>query len=116
MDSLIASVTLKALDGLSARASVAAENIANANTPGYQARRVSFEEALAAAAQHGAGSVKTIKPSIAVDLARQSLGADGSRIDLDLADSAGAAGRYSALVDILGRQLQLTELVLTETR
>ena len=39
-----------------------------------------------------------------------------ARIDLDLADSAGTAGRYGALIDILNRQLQLNELVLTEIR
>ena len=116
MDTLVAAITLKALDGLSARAGVAAENIANANTPGYRARSVTFEQALAAAAQRGAGAVDAMKPSIAVDLARESLGAEGSRVDLDLADSASASGRYGALVEILDRQLQLTDLVLTGIR
>jgi flagellar basal-body rod protein FlgB len=38
-----------ALDGLSLRAKVRADNIANAETPGYRARRVDFESALRAA-------------------------------------------------------------------
>ena len=113
MDYLIAAITLKALDGLSTRASVAAENIANANTPGYLARHVTFEQALAVAAQRGAGAVEALKPSIGADLTRQSLGAEGSRLDLDLADSAAATGRYGALVDVLNRQLQLGEIALS---
>jgi flagellar basal-body rod protein FlgB len=116
MDSLAAAITLKALDGLSARASVAAENIANANTPGYRPRRVTFEQALAAAAQHGAAQVRNVTPMIGADATRASLGGTGARVDLDLADSTATAGRYGALVDILDRQLQLTDLVLTETR
>ncbi len=116
MNPLVAAITLKALDGLSTRASVSAENIANANTAGYQARRVTFEQALAEAAQKGLSGVAAVKPSIGVDPTRATLGAEGSRLDLDLADSAGTAGRYGALIEILNRQLQLNDLVLTEIR
>lgn len=116
MDPLSAAVTLKALDGLSARASVAAENIANANTSGYRPRHVTFEQALAAAAQHGAAEVQSVVPLIRADKSRASLGAPGPRVDLDLADSAATASRYGALVEVLNRQLQLTDLVLTEGR
>lgn len=38
-----------ALSGLATRAEVRAANVANAETPGYQARSVDFESALAAA-------------------------------------------------------------------
>lgn len=55
------SVTFKALnsalDGLAARQRAVANNIANVNTPGYRAQRVSFEDALAASVAHGNGSV-----------------------------------------------------------
>jgi flagellar basal-body rod protein FlgB len=37
------------LDGLAARQRITAQNLANAETPGYLAQRVSFEESLAAA-------------------------------------------------------------------
>jgi len=47
---------LKALDGLTARAELTASNIANANTPSYRARHLSFEKSLAAAAHEGAGA------------------------------------------------------------
>ena len=49
---MLASVTsaalASALDGLAARQRAIANNIANVNTPGYTAERVSFEDALAA--------------------------------------------------------------------
>jgi len=42
-----------ALDGLARRASSRANNMANMNTPGFQARGVSFEAALSSALQGG---------------------------------------------------------------
>lgn len=41
------------LDGLAARQRIIAENIANVDTPGYLAGRVSFEESLAGALVRG---------------------------------------------------------------
>lgn len=43
----------RAMDGVMTRQRVAAQNIANVMTPGYQAARVSFEENLAAALASG---------------------------------------------------------------
>lgn len=43
-----------ALDGLAARGDVRAANVANVNTPGYQARTVDFEDALRDALARGA--------------------------------------------------------------
>lgn len=42
-----------ALDGLAARGDVRAGNVANVNTPGYQARTVAFEDALRSALERG---------------------------------------------------------------
>jgi flagellar basal-body rod protein FlgB len=47
-----------ALDGLALRQDAIANNIANVNTPGYQAKRVSFEDALAASVKAGDGHVE----------------------------------------------------------
>lgn len=44
-----------AMDGLSARQRIIAENLANVDTPGYLAGRVSFEESLRDALLEGAG-------------------------------------------------------------
>ena len=42
-----------ALDGLAVRQRAIANNIANVNTPGYHAKRVQFEDALAQSVQPG---------------------------------------------------------------
>lgn len=46
-----------ALDGLALRQRAIAENVANVQTPGYQAQRVAFEDALASAVEDGKGAV-----------------------------------------------------------
>jgi flagellar basal-body rod protein FlgB len=55
------SITLTALtsamDGLAARQRAIANNIANVNTVGYLAQRVSFEDELAASVNQGSGVV-----------------------------------------------------------
>ncbi len=55
-------VTLNALtsamDGLAARQRAIANNIANVNTAGYLAQRVTFEDALAASVAQGNGNVR----------------------------------------------------------
>lgn len=46
-------VVIGALDGLSLRSDVRADNIANAETPNFRARHVDFESRLAEAMRHG---------------------------------------------------------------
>ncbi|HMO11905.1 MAG TPA: flagellar basal body protein [Actinotalea sp.] len=48
-----------ALDGLALRQRVIADNVANIQTPGFLAGRVSFEESLAAAVRNGSGVAQT---------------------------------------------------------
>ncbi len=67
-----------ALDGLSMRQRVIADNIANVQTPGYHAKRVSFEDSLAAAVRSGSGAVK---PSVASSL--EPTREDGNNVNLD---------------------------------
>jgi flagellar basal-body rod protein FlgB len=50
---LTMATTQFALDGLTQRAQATANNVANVNTPGYQATSVSFESALASALTRG---------------------------------------------------------------
>lgn len=67
-----------ALDGLAARQRAIANNIANVNTEGYLAQRVSFEEALAASVAQGSG--------IATPTTRESLDptkTNGNNVNLD---------------------------------
>ena len=48
LDSVTSAALTSALNGLSLRQQPIADNIANVNTPGYHAKRVQFEDALAA--------------------------------------------------------------------
>ncbi len=54
-DSVAFQAVVTALDGLSTRQRVIADNIANIAVPGFTAQRVSFEDALAASYAHGSG-------------------------------------------------------------
>jgi len=64
-DSVIMAALTSALDGLSLRQRAIADNIANVNTPGYHAKRVQFEAALARSVQDGDGrTVATTRTSL----------------------------------------------------
>lgn len=67
-----------ALNALSLRQRAIANNIANVNTPGYQARRVDFESALAASISQGSGeAVASTNRSL------EPTRLDGSNVNLD---------------------------------
>ena len=57
-DSVTSAALGSALDGLALRQRTIASNIANVNTPGYHAKRVLFEEALADSVRAGDGVVE----------------------------------------------------------
>lgn len=67
-----------ALDALSLRQRVVANNIANVQTPGYQAKRVEFEDALTAAVRRGSGQV-TAGTKTSFEPTRE----DGNNVNLD---------------------------------
>lgn len=100
MDRISTELIGKALDGLAMRQLHTAQNIANANSPGYRPVRVSFEEALRAAAS-GSGPVSAVVPEISAQ------SGDGMRLDMELATAAQTAMRYGGLIDILSRQMAL---------
>jgi flagellar basal-body rod protein FlgB len=110
VDSFAADVIMKAMSGLSERMAVTADNIANVSTPNYRPLRVSFEAALAEAARRGAEAVRSMKPIIS--RATSDAGEDGLRVDLELARASQTAGRYSALAELLDRQLQIEGLAI----
>jgi len=67
-----------ALDALALRQRTIANNIANVNTPNYHAKRVSFEDALAASVQAGDGHVEaTIARSL------EPTDVNGNNVNLD---------------------------------
>jgi flagellar basal-body rod protein FlgB len=67
-----------ALNGLSLRQRVIADNIANIQTPGFRAGRVEFENALASAVGDGSGDVTA---SVGKSLEPTRL--DGNNVNLD---------------------------------
>lgn len=114
MSAITEAVLLKALDGLSVRAKVIAQNIANANSPGYRPLAVTFEDALRSAATQGPESVAAVQPRIVS--AFDSAGRPELRLDLELASASATAGRYATLSELLNRQLQLQALAVSGTR
>ena len=76
----VAGVTLaSALQGLSIRQQVTANDIANIETPNFHAQRVSFEGSLAAAVQGGDPSAFSVTTSTTDDGAN----ANGNNVSLD---------------------------------
>ena len=112
MDEVSATLIGKALDALSMRYQFTAQNIANANTPGYRPVHVTFEESLKAAAAKGDSAIRAMEPQ--VHYTSEAGGSPESRIDLELASASQTAMRYRALIDILGRQMALHRAVVME--
>jgi flagellar basal-body rod protein FlgB len=104
----ISGLIVAALDGLSARQSATAQNIANANSPGFRPLRVTFEQALAQAAPRGEAAIRAVR-------ARMESGPAGEivRTDLELATATATASRYSALAELLSRRMQLEAIAVT---
>ena len=79
-DDLSSSSLRVAVAGLSARQTAIANNIANIETPGYQARKVGFEEALRGAVERG-DSPSSVAPSTQTSLEPTRL--NGNNVNLD---------------------------------
>ncbi len=67
-----------ALDGLAARQRAIAENVANIQTPGYHAKKVQFEDALARAVADGTGAA-----SATTARSLEPTRTDGNNVNLD---------------------------------
>ncbi|MFD1213655.1 flagellar basal body rod protein FlgB [Arthrobacter sp. GCM10027362] len=75
----VSSVALEsALDGLALRQRTIANNIANVNTPGYHAKRVAFEDALAQSVQAGDG-----RAAATTSRSLEPTRTDGNNVNLD---------------------------------
>lgn len=77
-DSAAFQAVTTALDGLSARQRVIADNIANIAVPGFTASRVKFEDALASSYARGSGEAP-----ITVARSLESARTDGNNVNLD---------------------------------
>lgn len=114
MNTVTAAILMKSLDGLSMRAAVNAQNIANAGTAGYRPVRVTFEAALARAAGEGTAAVSAVRPQLGADPLFGP--GDALRLDLEMAEASHTAGRYAALVELLNRQAQIAALAVSGGR
>jgi flagellar basal-body rod protein FlgB len=91
-----------ALDAAVIRQQVIANNIANANTEGFRAQRVSFNMALDAAGSTGGANLSArLEPQV-------SLSADGAvRLDSEMAAMAQNGAHYQALLKAMNRHLSV---------
>jgi len=105
VEPLTMSVASKALDGLSMRMAAIAHNLANVNSPRFQAVTVDFETALRRAKAQGSEAVDAMQIQFR---AGQVFGLhEDRRMDLMIADASQTAMRYSALVEMLGERMAL---------
>lgn len=78
LESVTATALSSALDGLALRQRAIADNIANINTPGYQAQRVRFEDELRSAVAGGSGAVEA-----SVERSLEPTRLNGNNVNLD---------------------------------
>ncbi len=108
-----------ALDGAAARQGVAAENLANLETPGYRPRRVDFEsqlrEALEAASDGDLADLQHVSPRRSI-YAGPALRRDGNAVDLEteMSELVESGLQYQVLTRLLSRRLQMLRSVATE--
>lgn len=107
MDPIASAVLDKALDGLSRRMEVVASNIANVNSRGFRPQQVQFEDALRLAASRDASAINAV-PIVVSPVPGP--GGCEVRMDLELVAASQTAGRYGALLGLLGREFELARL------
>lgn len=120
----------RAMDAAALRQQVAADNIANVNTPGFRRRFVRFEEELARAVRGrsvagrrthpghiaiGAASVRDVRPEVAVDAASV-MRNDGNNVDIDreMAINAAAELHYAALTQVTSARYRMLRSAITQ--
>jgi flagellar basal-body rod protein FlgB len=98
----VQSVLTGALDGLSYRQRVTADNVANMDTPGFIAAKVDFEDNLRAAIVSGDVTASSATPSVTAST--NQVGADGNNVDLatEQMQSVQDTFRYQLLTRAVG--------------
>ena len=118
-DDLTFGLLSKLLDGAVLRHRVIANNLANANTPGYQRRVVSFSEELAqAVASRDAGAIRATMPTVRLsnEPARRPDG-NNVRTERELADLMHNQLLFSTCTQLLSARIAADRAAITgETR
>lgn len=109
----------KAMQGSLLRQQVLADNIANANTPGYQRSDVDFQSALAQAFSSGTPATSqlegiTFSPQAAANGAMQ---VDGNTVDINTenADLSENTLDYQALESVMGTRMSILKTAIGST-
>lgn len=120
-----------ALDGLALRQRVISENIANVSTPGYKAAKVTFEDALRAAARRRDPSDRTSNSEAMDPTARSAdlsprifrpTGStrrlDGNTVDIDqeMVELAETNIRFNALAQLATARFRALHTIVTDGR
>ncbi len=122
-----------ALDGLSMRQRVTANNIANVDTPGYKAQHVDFEAQLGRAlrgADDGEAALRKTDPDhldtsqsspaaiITVNHESSDLRNDANNVDIDLEMTtlAETSLRYQALAQLAGARFSIISSIVRDSR
>jgi flagellar basal-body rod protein FlgB len=103
----------RAISGASLRQSVLANNVANAETPGYRRMDVDFHDALAQAMDTSdAATIESTNFTPRQD--PQSMRADGNGVDIDTESAALAKNglEYEALVSVAKARIQIVQSAL----
>jgi flagellar basal-body rod protein FlgB len=117
--------TRYALDGLSERQKMISQNLANVDTPGYQAQKLDFESALNAAKSKGNSlqlaatnerHIALKSPGLQMSYAMRTGGserADGNNVDIDveLTEMSEAGIEYQALTQAASKKLALLKTI-----
>jgi flagellar basal-body rod protein FlgB len=98
-----------AIRGTSLRQTALAQNVANANTPGYQRKDVDFESSLRAAMADGA-SPDSLQFDVSTD-ASSPMQPDGNSVDIDVESSKLAENglNYESLVGVAKSRLEILQ-------
>ncbi len=111
MDEITSALLVKALDGLSTRYNYIAQNIANISTENYQPLQVRFEDQLSAMVDGASPEeIRSLRPVVSYQDADNL--SSGVRLDMELATASQNAMRYRAIVNVLGRQVELARVLI----
>lgn len=124
-------VVKKSVDFNARKASITSSNIANAETPGYKAVRMNFEEELKSAAsgnllkmkttnrnhiQPKGGTLANLEPRIEVDRSPGRI--DGNNVDIDreVTDMAETQIAYEAAISAMKKRGAIVKYAVTDAR
>ncbi|WP_370327632.1 flagellar basal body rod protein FlgB [Euzebya sp.] len=102
-----------ALRGLSTRRNVQAQNIANVDTPGYLAGRVSFEDTLAGAlddvrrGRAGRDATAAVRPEMQTSIEATRLNGNNVNLDDEIVSNTETELAYSTVLEALNAKFRL---------